>query len=100
MGCCLSTSSAISCRAGAWRCATATRWCGLATDYCVLNSVLDALRLGFAVILLTDGIRPVEIQPGDGARAIATMLAAALIIVPATPGPESKALPLDGQDQG
>lgn len=42
---------------------------GLATDYCVLNTVRDALRLGYQVFLLADAIRAVEVQPGDGLRA-------------------------------
>ncbi len=46
---------------------------GLATDYCVLNTVRDALRLGYATMLLTDAIRAVDVKPGDGARAIAEM---------------------------
>lgn len=49
---------------------------GLATDYCVLNTVLDARRLGYDVILLREAIRAVDVEPGDGARAISAMLAA------------------------
>jgi nicotinamidase/pyrazinamidase len=47
---------------------------GLATDYCVLNTVRDARRLGYAVVLLTDVIRAVDVQPGDGRRAEAEMV--------------------------
>jgi len=46
---------------------------GLATDYCVLNTVLDALTAGFEVVVLGDAVRAVEVSPGDGARAIAKM---------------------------
>jgi nicotinamidase/pyrazinamidase len=42
---------------------------GLATDYCVLNSVRDALQQGFEVYVLEDAIRAVELSPGDGDRA-------------------------------
>jgi nicotinamidase/pyrazinamidase len=47
--------------------------CGLATDYCVVETVLDARRLGYPVEVLTDGIRAVELEPGDGERAIQRM---------------------------
>ena len=46
---------------------------GLATDYCVLNTVKDAVAAGFEVILLTDAIRAVNVQPDDGERALAEM---------------------------
>ncbi len=49
---------------------------GLATDYCVKETVLDAIRLGFATIVLTDAIAAVDIEPGDGERALAEMAAA------------------------
>lgn len=42
---------------------------GLATDYCVLNTVKDALSLGYAVRLLTDAIKAVDVRPDDGKRA-------------------------------
>jgi nicotinamidase/pyrazinamidase len=47
---------------------------GLATDYCVLHTVLDALARGYAVVLLTDAVRPVEAHPGDGRRAEEDMI--------------------------
>ena len=46
---------------------------GLATDYCVRASALDALHGGFEVVVLTDAIGAVELQPRDGARAIGEM---------------------------
>lgn len=42
---------------------------GLATDYCVLHTVLDALELGYEVLLLRDGCRGVDLQRGDCERA-------------------------------
>ena len=50
--------------------------CGLATDYCVKATALDAIRLGYATTLLLDGIAAVNLAPGDGDRAIAEMQAA------------------------
>jgi nicotinamidase/pyrazinamidase len=49
---------------------------GLATDYCVKHTVLDALRQGLGVTLLTDAIRAVNVSPGDGARSLDEMKAA------------------------
>lgn len=47
---------------------------GLATDYCVRATVLDALKEGFATSVLVDASRPVDVQPGDGERALNEML--------------------------
>jgi len=47
---------------------------GLATDYCVKHTVLDGLKEGFKVVLLTDSVRGVNLQPDDSARAIKEML--------------------------
>lgn len=47
---------------------------GLATDYCVLNTVKDALSQGFCVALLLDAIRAVDVRAGDGSAAIAQMI--------------------------
>ena len=46
---------------------------GLATDYCVLNTVRDAVRLGFQVSLLEEAIRAVNVKPQDGLKAVAEM---------------------------
>lgn len=54
---------------------------GLATDYCVKSTVLDALKEGFRVKALENAMRAVEVNPGDGARAIAEMRAAGAEIV-------------------
>ena len=52
---------------------------GLATDYCVLNTVLDARKAGFEVLLLADAIRAVEVKPGDGERAEREMRSAGAV---------------------
>lgn len=47
---------------------------GLATDYCVKSTVLDALKLGFRVVLLEDAVRGIDLKPGDSERAITEMV--------------------------
>jgi nicotinamidase/pyrazinamidase len=47
---------------------------GLATDYCVKHTVLDALKLGFKVVVLSDAVRPVNLHPDDGAAALQEMV--------------------------
>lgn len=47
--------------------------CGLATDYCVLGTVLDACRLGFETTVLTQAVAAVDLAAGDGARALINM---------------------------
>jgi nicotinamidase/pyrazinamidase len=49
---------------------------GLTTDYCVKNSVLDAIREGFDVVVVEDAIRAVNVNEGDGERALEEMRAA------------------------
>ncbi|HEX7248060.1 MAG TPA: isochorismatase family protein [Actinomycetota bacterium] len=55
--------------------------CGLATDYCVVETVLDARMLGYPVEVLGDAVRAVELQPGDGAAAMSRMRDAGAEIV-------------------
>jgi nicotinamidase/pyrazinamidase len=50
--------------------------CGIATEFCVKQTVLDAMRYGWPVVVLTDLVRAVESQPGDGELAQAAMLGA------------------------
>ena len=49
---------------------------GLATDYCVKNTALDALRHGFGVTVDSSAVRPVDVRPGDGERALDEVRAA------------------------
>ena len=50
--------------------------CGLATDYCVKSTALDAVRLGYATTVLLDAIAAVGLAPGDGGRALDELRAA------------------------
>lgn len=53
---------------------------GLATDYCVKATVLDALKHKLETIVLIDACRAVNVHPGDGDRAILEMQKAGAII--------------------
>src|SRR6266702_4701315 len=54
---------------------------GLATDYCVKHTVLDARRAGFEVKALADAMRAVNVNPDEGARAVAEMRKAGAEII-------------------
>lgn len=54
--------------------------CGLATDYCVRATALDALRLGFEVEVVANAVAAVNLDPGDGERAFAEMREAGVVI--------------------
>ncbi len=56
--------------------------CGLATDYCVKATALDAARLGFETYLLVDAVRAVDLAPGDGERALEEMRSAGVVVWP------------------
>lgn len=53
---------------------------GLAQDVCVKETVLDAERLGFDATVITDATRPVDLQPGDGERALQAMATAGAVL--------------------
>jgi epoxyqueuosine reductase len=55
---------------------------GLATDYCVKATALDAAAAGFSVVVVADAVRAVDLAPGDGTRALEAMQAAGVRIVP------------------
>jgi nicotinamidase/pyrazinamidase len=55
--------------------------CGLATDYCVKFTALDAVGLGFRTSVIEDATRGVELRPGDAAAAIVEMRAAGAIVI-------------------
>ncbi len=54
---------------------------GLATDYCVLHTVKDALKEGFEVCVLRDAVRAVNVQPDDGDKALTQMQQQGAILV-------------------
>ena len=58
--------------------------CGIATEYCVRATAMDALRLGFTVSVLEDLVRPIEQAPGDSTRAQEEMTRAGARLVSGT----------------
>jgi nicotinamidase/pyrazinamidase len=62
---------------------------GLATDYCVRSSALDAIRLGFEASVLGDAVAAVDRSPGDGERALDELRAAGVRIELAGAGPSA-----------
>ena len=65
---------------------------GLATDYCVKQTVIDGVHHGFKVKALADTMRPVNVDPEDGKKAIEEMKTAGADIV----GDETKAAGISG----
>ena len=55
--------------------------CGLAQDVCVQATALDAVDKGYETVVLADGTRPVDLEPGDGDRAIESMQRAGVRVV-------------------
>jgi len=53
---------------------------GLATDYCVRFTALDAVQEGFETTLILDGCRGVELQPGDIAKALEELIRAGVAV--------------------
>jgi nicotinamidase/pyrazinamidase len=54
---------------------------GLATDYCVKASALDAAKLGFKTFVVTDAIAAVNVKPGDGEEALRIMAAGGVTLI-------------------
>ena len=58
--------------------------CGIATDYCVKATALDGLRSGFRVSVLTDLVRPINVNPDDSSKALAEMKASGAVLFTST----------------
>ncbi len=66
---------------------------GLATDYCVVNSVIDGRKLGFALVVLVDATRGINLHAGDVERAFETMAALGVELAALDAFPEPLPLP-------
>jgi nicotinamidase/pyrazinamidase len=62
---------------------------GLALDYCVKATALDARQAGFKVVVDREATRPVDVEPGDGERAVAELQAAGVEVTP-PPSPRAR----------
>jgi nicotinamidase/pyrazinamidase len=69
---------------------------GVATDYCVVNSVIDAKKLGFDVVVLVDATRGIEASPGDVEKAFETMKRKGALMKTMADFPEPE--PLSGEE--
>jgi nicotinamidase/pyrazinamidase len=58
---------------------------GLATDYCVKATALDAVQLGFRTALVTDAVAAVDLAPGDGQRALDELATAGVELLDPAP---------------
>ncbi len=54
---------------------------GLATDYCVKETVLEGLKRGFKVVVAVDAIRAVDLEPGNGEKALKEMVEAGAVLI-------------------
>ena len=54
---------------------------GVATDYCVKNTALGAINLGFQTFILSDGIKGVDVNPGDSERALDLLLSEGAVLI-------------------
>jgi len=66
---------------------------GLATDYCVKNTVLDAIKLGFETVLLLDAVQGIDVKPGDAEKAIDEMVLKGAEKITLTDFPEPSEIP-------
>jgi nicotinamidase/pyrazinamidase len=73
---------------------------GLATDYCVRATALDAAGLGFETTVLLAAVRAVDLEPGDGERALADMAAAGVRLEPGQIPDETAAAAADDGGEG
>jgi len=55
--------------------------CGLATDYCVRETAIDSIGLGYETSLLADAVAAVNLQPDDGEKALGEMTKAGVTLV-------------------